>query len=352
MKIFLVGDHRSNTGPANVTKELLKRLPGTTKYLEYRNKLLRLGELFCKMPGCDVCLLSGYSKQNLYAISFAHIFKKPVVYLMHGCVEFENKINHEEDPEMNRTERATIAGCVKTLAVSEQFKDWLCGYYPEYADRFDVLTNGVDWSRLIGADQSGEKALGDCGGEERIFGRILTVGGGMPRKRIPNICRAIGKINEKGGVLHPKTGEKILLSLYNAGLPGEDTDKINSFPFVHDLGQLPFETMQKEMRKSCLFIQNSCFETFGLAPVEALTQGCDILVSSAAGVLSLFNETEPEDVILDCENADEIAGKIEILLQKGNAERLLSQIDKENTSWDSVSIRLQNILRQIAEKRS
>ena len=331
MKIFLVGDYTSGTGPANVTKHLLDVLPKDTLRLRTWNKITRTFEILRKMKKADICLISGYSKQNVLALRWAKVLNKPSCYLMHGCVEHENEINGVPDALMNRIERETLRLSDRILGVSMQFAEWLKTYYPEHADKVGYLTNGIDWKCMK------ERPTG----VERDANRILSVGGGMPRKRIVKICEAIGRLNDRG----------YDLTLSVAGDTGKDTEKIRSYPFVRDHGLLGKKDMEALYCSSGIFIQNSCFETFGLAPLEALLCDCDVLLSRHVGALSVLSGTEPEDVIEDCENVQEIEEKIEHLLENGNHTRLLVELDKESTSWEARASELQTILRQIKEKK-
>ena len=86
------------------------------------------------------------------------------------------------------------------------------------------------------------------------------------------------------------------------------------------------------MAESTLFIQNSSFETFGLAPVEALLQGCSLLISSNVGAVSVMTTVQENDVIEHPKNPEELTSKIRFALKNPNAERLLQGIDRELTS--------------------
>ena len=139
MRVFVIGDYRTGTGPANVTKEYLLRLPENTGRLIFRSKILRAIEITVKMPFYDVILFSGYSGQNILGLKWAKMLKKSTAYLMHGCVEHENAINECVDEEMNRIERKTMELSDAILAVSEHFALWLKTYYPEYTDKIGIL---------------------------------------------------------------------------------------------------------------------------------------------------------------------------------------------------------------------
>lgn len=331
----MVGDYKTGTGPANVTKEIIKGLNKTAFAQLFTGKLMRLVELFVRMPFCDVCLMSGYSAQNLYAIKFARLFNKKCIYLMHGCVEHENEINGAVDDRMNAVERGTLLGCDLVLAVSEQFEDWLKCNYPEYKNKISHLTNGVSYEMFGTAREKKDKK---CLKQDDCY-KIISVGGGMPRKRIRVICDAIGLLVKEG----------LKVRLVVAGAVGKDSDYINSFDFVDNRGLISSEELAKAYRECDLFIQNSCFETFGLAPVEALVSGIDVLLSTNVGALSLISKEalSEMDLIENCDDPNEIAEKIKGIMNSSNNERLLSGIDKENTSWESVCARLQDILKTI-----
>lgn len=311
MKVFIAGDHRTGTGPANVTKEYIKHM--ACSYQKCVSKAARVPEMILKVAGCDVVLFSGYSRQNLLGIKLAKIFGKKTAYLMHGCVEYENEINGVPDETMNQCERATVAGCDAVFAVSKRFAGWLKEYYPEHADKIDYVTNGIDGLEKDIVDVS-------CSANDKL---IFSIGGGMPRKKIKHICEAIEILN--------RDGEN--LKLVVVGDKGLDTDVINSYSFVENLGIVSHEKVRELFAASNVFIQNSCFETFGLAPVEALHNGCSVLLSNAVGALDIIPAAEDCDIINSYNDASEIALKIKSVLNKPNAKRLYDSIDVEKCSW-------------------
>ena len=330
MRIFLAGDYRTGTGPANVTKSYLERLPKDTLYLKAKSKLLRIPEIFAKTLQADVVLYSGYSRQNILGLKLARFFKRPSAYLMHGCVEHENAINGVPDEEMNRVERETMALADRVFAVSEWFAGWLKENYSEYQDKIDAAVNGIDMTLLSGNEKKTVM---------REPNQILSIGGGMPRKKIKYLCEAVNLLNQD------RDREPVRLIVI--GDDGLDTEAINSCPFAENRGLVPFAETKELLYSSALFIQNSCFETFGLAPLEALLCGTSILLSKQVGALELFSHTERTDIIDDYADAEEIAAKIEYLLQHENAKRLLNEIDKESTSWEARTCQLIKKLEQI-----
>lgn len=329
MKVFIVGDHRTGTGPANVTKEYIKNMSQFCKKVLYQkqvSKIARVPELVIKIAACDVVLFSGYSRQNILGIKIAKLFGKKTAYLMHGCVEYENEINGVPDETMNACERQTLAGCDRIFAVSERFANWLKKQYPEYVSKIDFAINGVDEivSMKANAANNSEK-MGDS-----TKATIFSIGGGMPRKKICHICEAVELLNGAGANL----------KLVVAGDVGLDTKIINSYSFVENLGIVGRDKIRELFASSDLFVQNSCFETFGLAPVEALANGCNVLLSNAVGALDIIGDIKECDVIEAFNNKQEIAQKIKFILDNPNNKRLAAGIDYEKCSWKNRTFEL------------
>ena len=332
MRIFLAGDYYSGTGPANVTKYYIDNLPEGTLYQKRRNPVARVPEIVINTIRSDVVVYSGYSKQNIVGLKVAKILKKPSAYIMHGCVEYENEINLEPDEEMNRVERTTIAMADLVIAVSEKFCEWLKGYYPGYADKFDHVYNGIDTSL--------KNEAADRTGADRHM--IFSIGGGMPRKKIRYICEAVEKLRKE-------YDDRLRLCVI--GDRGADSEVIRSYDFVEDRGIVPFSETKSLFAKAALFVQNSCFETFGLAPVEAVASGCPVLCSRAVGALDVFEDVRSEDVIEKFDDPEEIASKIRYLLENPNAQRLSESIKWESVSWKTRSSDLASKLSALVLKK-
>ncbi len=328
MRVFLIGDYRSGTGPANVTAQYKAHIENVMVQ-KMRGKFARTIELIFKIPGSDVILLSGHSRQNLLSLRIAHAFHKKAAFLMHGCVEHENAINGVEDPAMNDTERRTLGRADAIYAVSEQFATWLKEQYPEYEKKISAVPNGID---LSGNDDLGPAVA-------RKAHRVISIGGGMPRKQIRYIAEAVMLLRQD-----PDFADTELIVI---GDTGKDTEKVNAFPCVQNLGLVPFEKSMELLKSSALFVQNSCFETFGLAPMEALKMGDSLLLSHAIGALELFSDLEDGDLIQNTRDPLEIADKIKRLLKHGNHDRLLSSIDTESVSWEQRCILMMQKLQEL-----
>ena len=334
--ILIIGDYYSGTGPALVTERYIETLTrdnsksGRGKKADYivsKKKAARFFELLIKIPRSSVLFLSGHSRQNILAMRIGKLFGKKAAYLMHGAVEYENKINYAEDEGMASDERKMMEMADLILAVSRQFENWLKENYPQYASKTAHVTNGIDWDILR------ESATAD----DRDPEGVISVGGGMPRKNIKTVCKAVEILNGRG--------HHITLTV--AGDKGADSDEIASYPFVRDIGFVSHDELIREYHRNKVFIQNSVFETFGLAPLEALLSYADVLVSKECGALSVIKKTEDMDIIQDPSDPEEIADKIEALLKEENHTRLLVELDKESTSCKKRTEELESILRTL-----
>ncbi len=330
-RYFIVGDHYSGTGPANATKSLISAMPSNTLYLKSRNKLLRALEIRSKIRSSKAVVFSGHSRQNIFGMKYAAEKGIPSVYIMHGAVAYENRINRVPDDGMASDEARMMKLADRILAVSAEFERWLKKNYPEYESKTGHLTNGVDWA---GFYVNRTRLSKDTGSGIHI----LSVGGGMPRKRINKICEAVSLL---------KVREGLDIILHVAGDRGADSDEIASYDFVCDHGLIDREEMKALYGRCRLFIQNSVFETFGLAPVEALLSGCDIIMSGCCGVKEIFGGFENADIISDPDDVNEIAEKISAVLKSGNNERLKEALDMRETGWEVRAEELCRILKSM-----
>ena len=164
----------------------------------------------------------------------------------------------------------------------------------------------------------------------------------MPRKKIKYICAAVAHLRK---TFDPE------MFLCVIGDEGADSDEINSYDFVDNRGLVSFDESVRLFGEAALFIQNSSFETFGLAPVEALSLGCPILCSRQVGALELINGLEDTDVIDKYDDPEEIAAKIKFILENPNAKRLCGGLDKESYSWKARSRALEAKLSELISPR-
>lgn len=310
LKMLFVGDIYSNTGPANVNKVLKKYSHSNDLFLLQKNIFMKILELIFKILICDVVIFSGISRLNSIGIAFSQFFGKKTGYLMHGSCKFENKVNAIENKRVEKIENETLEKIDVIICVSKLFMNWIKLEYPIYVNKISYVNNALDIEKI-----HLEQKNYDISRNKNL---IMSSGGGAPLKNIKSICKAIERLNQE---------DYFDLKLIVLGNDGDDSEEIKSYDFVEFIPTVPSDEMILYFKKTNLYIQNSDFETFGLAPLEALLSGCNLLVSKNIGMLDVFDKYENSDVILDSYDCQEIAEKIKINLISSNNSRLLSHMD-------------------------
>ncbi|QPC47648.1 glycosyltransferase family 4 protein [Mangrovibacillus cuniculi] len=325
MRLLFIGDLTGNTGPANVNKLLIKYLPKNTMFLVGKNRITRVFELFLKIRVADSVLFSGMSKINIIGLKLANLFGVKSAYLMHGCRRIEGELNHTYDHKSIETEDKVLDLTPKIICVSKHFMSWMKENYPQYERKITYVNNGVDWESLPVVSSE----------VKREQDTLMAVGGGLPLKNILTICKAIQLINQD---------EKMNLKLIVLGNRGKDLEEILSYSFVEYFPHVNHSEMPLYYQRAKLFVQNSKFETFGLASIEALINGCDLLLSNETGAKSIISGLETSDIIYNTLDVAEISSKIKSVLIKSNNKKLLNSIDHEETSVESSVKRIKAIL--------
>ncbi|MCI7243404.1 MAG: glycosyltransferase family 4 protein [Lachnobacterium sp.] len=329
MRIFLLGDFQSDNGPGNANKQIKKSL--SLKYeIEYSREAGKVGRIFEMYQGvchADMLIICSESKINYQAVKLAKMKGKKIVYLMHGYSSYEHKIEHPDvsDKELKKIykyEHFIFDSVDRIVCVSNRCMNYMKSQLPQYADKFDYIFNVVDIENI-------ERLCRNTSANKRI-NQVLSVGGGMKIKNILSLVEAAGN---KDVVVVGKTLA--------------DGDKIRKYNNVTWYEHLTHNDILKLMTESSLYIQNSIFETFCLAVVEALFAGCSILVSDTVGCLDLFDNLLDEDVIYDVFDQKEISKKMEYLLKNPNNERLLEGFKRELVSKEWQANRWQEIINSI-----
>lgn len=310
MRILLVGEYRCNMGPANVNKKIIEHMPGEFLYMKFQwpkglNKILNLLELMIKLLFSQVILVSVASRIGYIAGKLCMLFRKKLVFIMHGCAAYESEINgNTAGGNGLKWEKYLMDHATVILPVSKKYGAWLKDRYPDQKDRIGVWT--------LGYDPADRKE-----GGQKNKGLILAAGGNTPQKNNNQVSNAVACVNGAAR-----------LEIYghvNSDWP-QTTNKNTRW-----MGQVPNAVFLERLSGADLFVVNSTLESFSIALMEALCCGCSVLVSSGVGALDLL-EVEPTDVITDVKNVEEIRSKIEYLLDHPNNERICAKIH-----WDEIS---------------
>lgn len=323
-KYLFIGGTEGNTGPDNVNKSIVANLSLNFYSISGGNKIIKYINAIRYVLRCNVVVISGISKIGMYAMKMARLLGKKIIYIMHGCYEIEFSLN--EMPINKRSlkrERYFLKYSDLILPVSKRYSKMIQEKYPFCVGRLNYLHNGVD---KINYDYSTIK---------REKGRIIAVGGDRKLKNNIVVAKAMRKL-----------GNHLKLTVYGYLYNPDNLPQATNIEFK---GLIPQKQLYAEMMKSELYVLNSVCESFALSVFDALLCGCSILVTNVAGALDLLDVTD-HDVIFDPMDEDEIAEKIDYLLQHPNNERLLSSIDFDKISFEASVRKLEYFCDELCQK--
>lgn len=309
-KLFLVGDFYSNTGPANVNKNIKKSLEKKAIYSNCKNHFSRIVEMIFKILISENILFCSFSKIDIYGIKICKLLKKNTFYLMHGYVKYEQQINNNYNQNKIKIENYILNNVDKVFCVSKKFMNYMNKL--NYNTTFDFVYNGIEF-----------KENSNLKNKKNEY-QIISTGGGVPRKNNLIICEAIKKINE--------TSKKKLKYIVIGNACGKQ-DQFLKYDFVEYYEYLPHDECLKKMSESSLYIQNSLFETFGLAIAEALNCGCKLLISKNVGIIDVLNNINSNEIINNPNDIEEISKKILIVSDQKYETKIT--IDKKINNIDN-----------------
>lgn len=314
MKLLMLGEYNSNAGPSNVNKKIINNLSNSIMYIKSKKKVNKFFELIFKFIKSDIILVSGFDPRYSSLCKFSKIINKKTIYLMHGYAKYDNEINCLSlNDKILKKEYEILSKVSLILCVSQKFSEWLAIQLPEFKDKIFFINSGIDINNndIFSKNKNNDKFV------------IALSGGNRNIKNNVEVCRAV-KILFDSGI-------NIEVNIY--GRIYDNNDTFTKYSFLNFKGQINQEDFYKELKKTNLFILNTEVESFGLSAADALIGGCDILLSSNCGILSILDYT-PNDIIYDPHNIDEIAQKIKYFINNNsNNNRLLSKINFEKCSW-------------------
>ena len=323
MKILIYGGWKDNNGPSNVVKSLILNSDEDLMYIKSSNKIIKGFEIFFKLIRSDIVVTSG-----IVSFRFQNILKKmnkKFVILMHGCNEYENKINNLNlDSNILKREKFCMENSSLIIAVSEVYSFWLKNRFPEYAHKITFVNNGVEINRRISVSKN-KNTIALSGGNRNI-------------KNNYEVCLAVQRLIQKG--------IDCTVNVYGYIYP--ENKNLNIFPFVNIKNQMNKNDFYDELDKTELFVLNSELEPFGLVIADALNCNCSLLVSKNVGSSSIL-KLEENDIINNPHDIDEIEQKVYINLKQSNSERLYNSLDLKRITPKSSYVRLKSICCSVIE---
>lgn len=304
MGILYIGDFITKNGPSIVDINLTNNFEKNKIFKEQINKKINLN-LIKKICFSDIILISGVSLKGLMSIVIGKIFFKKSLFIMHGSLKEEEKF-HKVAFKRKAMEQLQLIFSNRIICVSELFSKKVKKIYRIEESKISFIDNGVEEKTVVKIKIKRENL-------------ILTTGGGRKEKGVLNVAKAINEI------------KNLNLELIVVGEKCQDTEEIKKFKFVKYLNFLDYEKLMVLMEETNIFIQNSIYEPFGMAPLEAAQRGCKIIVSKDVCSRELL-EQGTYYCVEDNNDIDEI--KINILNAINSS---VLPIFKERRTWEYVA---------------
>lgn len=334
MKIFLLGDTLSQDGPGIANKAIAEALRKKHELTvsSVGSRIARIPDAICGILKSRVTVICSKSSLNRFAVRFAKVVKKPVLYIMHGYASLEAVLNNEvlfDSPKhksLKNYDRLMLSRSERTVCVSPMQMNRLKQDFPEYADRITWIWNAVPLPETQSVSQG--KDL-----------RILSVGADQKIKNCVTLVKAVGLLRRSG----------LNCSLILVGQKRDEYEHLSNKDGITWLEPMPHTDLLKLMSTCSIYVQCSLFDTFAMAPVEALLSGSSILVSDRVGCKDLFPSLLPDEILSESEDPVTIAASIRSLADRGgNRERLLKDPLQEKIGIQALSDRLDTILSSVS----
>lgn len=322
-QIFFAGNHIGNSGPREVNKGYVKYLQDRVLYLKQKQRSFLFIEMIIKLFISKVVIFSGVSSVDHILLVLCKLFNNRIIYIMHGWLKYEDEKNRVKNSRGEKNEALLLKAAHQIMCVSKPFCELIQKEYPHLSSKIDYITNGIDWKIL--SYQEKKTSIDDK--------RIILIGGGRITKRNIEVCKAVKLINERSGL-------SFHIDVYGIYEKDDDSAEIASMPYTIFHPIIPHEEILDVFATSFLFVQNSDFEPFSLGVVEALSCGCNILISTNVGAADIIPGLTNNDIITDTSDVEQIAEKIYLLYHSQNSVRLYESIDKNKTSTETAAKKL------------
>lgn len=313
------------SGPQVVFNNIVKDID-TEKVLVIGNKDLRDGIKKIFHREIKTLHIFGFTRSNALLIIIGKILRKNIFYTANGLASRENLHFANSKQTYRIVEFITLKLADKIICVSEGLKEMVLMDYKIPKRKLKVIPNGVSKDILNRKPKYNyfEKILSVNSNKKVIF----TACGTFKYKGIVQLVEVINNIQRNDFIL------------VIAGPAGNVHEKvmnmIDSQKIIY-VGNLNQEDLISAYYYSDFYIQNSVYETFGLAPLEALAMGTPAIVSKDVQMNYLLKNTEMENFVVNTN--EELSQKINSLLDNPQVCEDLKPICvsiAQNSTWQVV----------------
>ncbi len=233
-----------------------------------------------------------------------------------------------------------LEGARKIVFLSPNYLEIMLNrYVPEnlrrkFKEKSVIIPNGINEFWL--------KNLSSPGKMSRNTFSLIYVGEFSRNKNIKSVIKALDQLLRNGN-----NAELKIIGEY-----GDNVKQIKRLVKVRQgyITSIPRITERYDLlhlyRSADIFIMPSLYETFGLAYVEAMSQGLPVIYSKGQGFAGLYEdgkvgfEVEPK-------NIDEIVAKIELMAGKYEEMSKTCIKEAENYSWDRIALKFISIYKNL-----
>lgn len=209
--------------------------------------------------------------------------------------------------------RRAIARAAAVVCVSRAEAELVLDHFPSAASRISVIPNGVDASRLAGAEPWPAQPP-----------TILSVGRLERYKRVDRLVAALRSVPEPTRLVVIGDGPE------RARLETLTTD-LGIAERIRFLGRISDADLARWLRTAQVFCSLSEHEAFGLAPAEALAAGATVVLSDIPAHAELASDG-PATLIGPDDNDAHLAAALIRALERGRRDPRPSAPD-----WDHVA---------------
>lgn len=234
--------------------------------------------------------------------------------------------------KLNKLANLAINRSDRIIAISNSTKNDIIRFYPSIEkEKISVVYNGFDaelFSRKSSEDDF-EKLSKKYELSARSY--LLYVGAIQPRKNLPVLIEAFGKVKEKNKRL------KLLIAGSEAWKSESTLKKISNSRFKEDIiitGTLSFEDIAVLYKNALIFIFPSLYEGFGIPVLEAMASGIPVISADNSSLREVGGDAA---LYFKSEDSAELADVIESVIEDEIMRNLLVEKGIErvkNFSWE------------------
>lgn len=331
--VLFIGGLESNDGPSNVNRELFTHWP--VRYVKVRgaNKVSKALGYLRGFASCDCLLSSAYCHLAEILQRAFHATGRPSVVIAHGYPRFENSVNGLglDSRLLDKCDR-WLSEADAVIVFSEVQAAHMRDQLPALADKLSVCPMGLDPrpSKRVRAPRAGIPIVAVSGGTRPIKNNGL----------VAEACRMLCL-----------RGDPVELRVYGTRECGSDGFLGLELPggTLRYMDQVDHGEWLRQLAEVDVFVMASSHESFGLSAIEAIQEGCSLLISEHCGASEAM-DTLPLDLVSDTDDPTEVAEKISHLVREPNNARLAGSIDYGGRSWDVCARDVWNVCCDAADR--